>query len=220
MGLPVAITLAGSPDTRSEVLLAYEAGYRLQPAPWLTLDVTGFHNDYRSVQSVNSGVPVVQLQAIPPTIIQPLYFANNNSVRSEGVEVAANWTVRPKWRISGSYGGLRVRWQGTGASTPLLEVREGADNPAHQFNIRSQWDATRILQIDGGMYYVGGLSAVNLPSYVRLDARIGLRLLENLELSLVGQNLGTGRHREFIPEALFQESEVGRSAYARLTWRF
>jgi outer membrane receptor protein involved in Fe transport len=57
---------------------------------------------------------------------------------------------------------------------------------------------------------------------VRLDARLGWRPSEQLELSVGVQNLLEPRHPEFyMPDALVVPgNQVGRSAYGKIAWRF
>jgi iron complex outermembrane receptor protein len=58
-------------------------------------------------------------------------------------------------------------------------------------------------------------------SYVTPDARLSWRPQDNLELSLVGQNLLDDHHPEFVPEIIdTSPSEVERSVYGEITWRF
>jgi len=52
---PIAIGtpgVNGGPDFRSETLIAYEAGYRIQPTAKLALSLATFYNDYDHVRSV------------------------------------------------------------------------------------------------------------------------------------------------------------------------
>jgi outer membrane receptor protein involved in Fe transport len=61
---------------------------------------------------------------------------------------------------------------------------------------------------------------VTIPGSNRLDARLGWRFTESLDLSVGAQNLLDPRH----PEAgrLFWErtTEMKRSAYLKFTWQF
>jgi hypothetical protein len=44
-------------------------------------------------------------------------------------------------------------------------------------------------ELDFGVYFVVDLNGQNISDYTRLDARLGWRPMEKLEISLVGQNL-------------------------------
>jgi iron complex outermembrane receptor protein len=68
---------------------------------------------------------------------------------------------------------------------------------------------------------VDGLPAQQLPSYTRLDTRLSWRPAERVELSLVGQNLLKERHVESNDIGTsVTASQVRRSAYAKVSWRF
>jgi outer membrane receptor for monomeric catechols len=59
-----------------------------------------------------------------------------------------------------------------------------------------------------------------VPSYARLDARLGWRLAESVELSVAGQNLLDPCHFEFGPAYMLNPTQAKRSVYGRITWRF
>src|SRR4051812_13006365 len=48
---PTVVWLQGNPDFRSEILIAYELGYRVQPHPKVSLDLALFYNDYDRLRS-------------------------------------------------------------------------------------------------------------------------------------------------------------------------
>jgi iron complex outermembrane receptor protein len=62
---------------------------------------------------------------------------------------------------------------------------------------------------------------VDIDSYVELDLRLGWEAKPGLEFALIGQNLLDNHHREFLPDFIStQPTEVKRSIYGRVTWRF
>lgn len=60
-------------------------------------------------------------------------------------------------------------------------------------------------------------TAEPLPGYATFDVRLGWRPVNNLELSIVGQNLPEAQHSEF--PASVQE-EIQRGFYAKMAWHF
>jgi iron complex outermembrane recepter protein len=65
---------------------------------------------------------------------------------------------------------------------------------------------------------VGG---TGIPSYVTGDLRLAWRPAKNWEFALVGQNLLEAHHAEFSSTTIATErTEVERSVYGKLTWRF
>jgi iron complex outermembrane receptor protein len=83
------------------------------------------------------------------------------------------------------------------------------------------------LQTDVLVYYSStsqsdslGNFQLPVPPWFRVDVRAGWRVNPNWELSLVGQNLLSSHHLEFVPEALMNPSYIRREVYLRSTWRF
>ena len=65
------------------------------------------------------------------------------------------------------------------------------------------------------------LPELSVPGYTRVDTRIGWRPNRRLGLDLVLQNLLDDRHLEFFAFDLgIQPTEVRRSLYGKMTWRF
>jgi iron complex outermembrane receptor protein len=77
------------------------------------------------------------------------------------------------------------------------------------------------IQLDSWLRYVDALRAGGTSPYITLDARLAWRPFPGLELALVGQNLLDHSHPEFSAEILENLStEVPRSFYGKITWRF
>ena len=56
-------TTLGNSRFDSEKMVAFEVGYRNVPAPWLTVDVAGFYNDYDQLASLERITPTTILRA-------------------------------------------------------------------------------------------------------------------------------------------------------------
>ncbi len=63
-------------------------------------------------------------------------------------------------------------------------------------------------------------SGNTIPSYSSLDARIGWRVSDDVELSLAGQNLLDDHHIEYVAEKYTLPTEVARGFYAKIRWDF
>lgn len=195
--------LAGG-DFDSEKLLAYELGYRVRPVENLTLSLATFYNVYDSLRSLN-GTP-------PATLV----IANDFEGETWGVELSGNWRATSWWRLRGGYTYLhKSLWPTSASANP--SVREGND-PEHQFLLQSILDLPAHFQFDVTARFVDTLPNPNVPSYFALDARLAWRFGENLEISVVGQNLWDNRHPEFGAPATRQE--IPRGVYGKVTWRF
>lgn len=211
-GLPILASVFGNPDLPSETLLANEVGYRFQPRGRLSFDLAAFYDRYHFPRTV-PGNPVLDLAPVPHLLV-PVSILTGGRARAYGLEVSAQWAVYHRWKLAGSYTALRSLSAQFGITGP-----EGR-SPAHQFQVRSYLDLTPTLQLDTAFYYVGKLPTIAVPDYDRLDARLGWRPSNNVEFSLALQNLLDNRHPEFVSEALTAGSQVGRSAFGRITWRF
>jgi len=74
-------------------------------------------------------------------------------------------------------------------------------------------------ELDLMLYYQSDYPARFVPSYTRLDLRLGWKPIPEVELSLMGQNLLDSQHLEFGDQAS-PKTETERSFYAKATLRF
>jgi iron complex outermembrane receptor protein len=219
--LPAYVTLFGNPDLKSEELVAYELGYRFQATSRLSFDIASFYNVYDHLRSAEPGTPSVEASPPPPHLLFPLMVSNQVKGKTYGVEVAADWRLLEWWRIQASYSYLQIRLNGSESLDPTAKVDQGR-SPHHQFHLRSSMDLRRDLECNLNFRFVDKLPDFNVKSYASLDARLAWRPHPNLELAIVGQNLLSNHHAEFKGEAIISSlpTEVERSVYGKITWRF
>jgi iron complex outermembrane receptor protein len=139
--------------------------------------------------------------------------------------LAANFEINHWWRLRGSYTWLRLQIHNSGAGIFPVEATVEGNEAEHRAMLRSQMDLPWNLQFDVALHYVDNLpSSVPgraVPSYVGLDVRLAWRPRENLEVSLVAQDLLDPRHPEFVPISNpASAAEVPRSVYGAVTIRF
>lgn len=210
--------VVGTPDYRSEELIAYELGYRTQLTPRLSLDLASFYNDYDDLRTLEPGKPFFE-PGPPPHAVTPLFVRNRLSGRTYGAELAANWSVTDRWRLSFSYSALQVGLRPDANSRDSIARAPEGDTPEHQLHLRSYLDLSPRLSFDVLLYHVSRLESGDIPAYTRADARFAWRPSRDMEVSLTFQNLFDRRHQEFGPTFLVTPSEIGRSVYGKLTWR-
>jgi iron complex outermembrane receptor protein len=201
----------GSPDLQSEKLIAYELGYRVQPHDQLSLSLATYYNDYddiRSIEPVNPPAPI------------PLVFRNGQKGESYGAELSAEYRVTETWRLRASFSELHLRISPQPGSLDASFGRAEAADSKHHLLVRSSWDLSRNFQFDGTFRYISRVEnpTVAVPSYSELDLRLGWLPTEQLELSIVGQNLLHARHSELGVIAARQE--FARSVYGKIVWRY
>ncbi len=213
------LTLFGNPDFKAENVHDFETGYRAQVNPRLSLDFTGFLTSYHELETTEPEAPFFATDQ--GLLVIPLKFGNLAHARSYGVEFFAHWNVTDRWKINPGYSLLQMAVKRDPSSQdPDIEQTSG-NTPRHQFQIRSLFNLRRNLEWDSSLIYVSGLRHLAIPSYVRLDTRLGWRLGESVEFSIVGQNLLTPRHLEFFDTSgLVLHTEVERSVFGKITWRF
>lgn len=213
------LTQVGNPTGSSEELIAYELGYRIQPEKNISLDVSAFYNDYdRLIIGVPGSVPL----AYGANIIVPIYPLNIGTAHTWGGETTAKWNPNAYTELAASYTLLRMKFD---QADPLGYNFMGK-TPQQQFNVRATFDLPHDLEFTASAYYMDRLSAIDfntglgVEAYTRLDLRLMWEPVENIELSLVGQNLLDDLHQEFSGFAYQNSSQVPRSVYGNLTWKF
>jgi iron complex outermembrane receptor protein len=221
--LPVVEAIFGSTQFKSEDLLAYEGGYRVQATKSLSLDIAAFYNNYTNLRSAEPGTPFPEPVGSPtPTdVVYPFTASNKMGGGTYGIEPFAEWQVLPRWRLLGSYSYLQMDIsKNKNSLDPTPDIPNG-QSPRHQFYVRSSIDLPKHFEQDLSLRYVDKLPSLNIPSYYSLDFHLGWRPGSHLELSLVGQDLLNSRHLEFIPEFInTTPTEVRRSISGHITFKF
>jgi iron complex outermembrane receptor protein len=204
-------SVVGNVNVKSEVLMAYELGYRIQPVKRLNVDVATFYNDY---SHLIGDQPSAFVPGVPVGIFE---LEPENSLRAQtyGGEAVVSFAATDTWRLTGSYSLLLAHVEGTPAVN-AAQIEESA--PRQQFVLRSSVDVTPSASVDGQLRYVDNVEGVS--AYVTADARISYRPTANLELALVGQNLVRSHHVEQVSLVGAPTVEVERGFYGRITWRF
>jgi iron complex outermembrane receptor protein len=206
----------GTRTSKSERVYAFEAGWRAELLDRLTLDVAAFYNDYNSLESFT--IAPLQITSLAPfEAYQAVYLSNRDSTETWGTEVDLRADLMEWWRVIVAY----TYYHG-----------QDSTDATHTGVIRSQLDLPFDLEFDATLYLVGntfthadqgGFGIADLgpiPGYERLDLRLGWNPCENFELSLVGLNLTDNRHPEAPSELGIATTEVQRSFYGKVTFRY
>jgi iron complex outermembrane receptor protein len=202
-GTPLVI-IAGSSSFRSESLVAYEAGFRSQPAQRVSYEVAIYHNRYDDLRSQDR-------QPAPPVIL-------GNSVEGHisGIETGATWEPTATVRVHGSYAWLR-RSIGPEPGSTDVSGGEGNDAP-HLAGLQLFTDIRADLRFNVMLRYVAALPRPRLPAYAEADLTLQWDVLPWAELAFTGQNLLHRSHPEFFSgQSRLEEYE--RSVFVTLTLR-
>ena len=217
--------LLGNPDIRAEHLLDFEIGYRTELTRRVSVDLTGFLSHYGNFETIEPGAAYFTMSPAPAHLVLPNEFANLGTARTYGSEAAFNWNITKHWRISPGFSYLQMRATPDASSHDTTVATTPGDSPKFEWQIRSSWDLRRTLQWDTSAYYVAALPGSStasglVPSYTRLDTRLGWRIGEATEFSVGGQNLLTPRHAEFANGLQVNPTFAERSFIVGMTWRF
>lgn len=207
------IRVVGNRDMSAERLVAWEAGWRVQPAQNLSFDLATFVNDYQDLQSLEPGAPFFDGTAI----VVPLQFANGLEGRTWGVEAASQWIATPDWTLRGSYSFLAAAIERDSDSADAENVTTFEESfPSHQASLRSAWDLGNAFELDLGLFFVDEVPSADAEDYLRADVRLGWRPDSANELSLIVHGLLHHREREF--DATFQGTESAPEAGILVRW--
>jgi iron complex outermembrane receptor protein len=200
-------------DFQPEKLLAYELGYRAQPAANASISISTFYNVYRDLRSLEPA----------PGGRLPVMFANRMRGDTYGVELWANYQVNTWWRLAAGTNWLHQNLHFDAGSGGLGGIPLAGNDPTYQASARStlalgHWT----LNLD--LRRVGALPSPASPAYTELDSRIAWTVSPSLEFSLTGSNLLHPHHLEFgtaaAPIQLGPTGvETGRSFFVEWRWR-
>lgn len=218
---PQSITVLGNDDFDSEELIAFELGHRLQYNKRLSIDIAGFIDTYDHLRTLEGGAPFLETEP-SPYVVLPQIFDNEMDGNVYGVEVAADCQVTDRWKLFAGYTYVQMQLHAEDDGGMGFFGAEGGEGstPHHQFHARSYYDLPCGFEFDMGLYAVSSLPNYGVPSYLRLDTRLGYRPSEQLELSIGAQNILDDRHPEFGITSSIPPTEVEHSVYAKMTYRF
>lgn len=220
-GLNNLFSIIGNNNIKSEDLVAYELGYRLQPTEKIFLDVATYFHSYTDLVSQEPLAPFTETTPSPTHLVFASQLQNKLKGEAYGVEVAGKWKVYDWWELSSAFNWFQfdLRRSPTSADT-TARVSDG-NSPKYQFNIRSHLKLPYHFELDTALFVIDELDSLKIPSYHRLDVRLGWLPTETIEMSLVLQNLTDPRHKEFGGnEGGSTRNEVPRSLYGKVVWKF
>ncbi|HUR40043.1 MAG TPA: TonB-dependent receptor [Verrucomicrobiae bacterium] len=194
----------GNPDQDTEKLVAYEIGTRIL-CECATIDLALFWNAYDDLRSRETGAPP--------------RFGNGIKGRGTGGEVAVAWQPADAVTVRWSYAYLDLEAESKPGSTDTTEAAVIEDSsPRHQAGIRTYWQPSPAWNAAAFLRYVSevGAEAREIPAYAELNARLGWRLTEQVEIALVGENLFDAQHAEARTPTSY--SEVERSGLVEVNW--
>jgi iron complex outermembrane receptor protein len=201
--------LLPSTDFDTEKLTALEAGYRGEPASWLSLSVNLFYNFYTDLRTTE----FLNGQTIPIELL------NGQRGRTYGIEAWGKAQVTPWWRISLGATTLHKNFHLLDDRVDLQPRNSLGVDPHWQVVGSSDMELTPRLKLTLDVRGVGELDLEpRVPGYVEASGQIAYDLTEGIELFVAGRNLLHQAHLENGDPGASQRAR--RSIYAGSRLRF
>lgn len=208
---PPAPSVAGGPNFVSEKVVAYELGYRVQPASSLSVSLSGFFNTYHDLYSV---------EPEPGTLT--FHIQNGTEGESYGTELDFIASPLDWWKLRGGYTYFHKNiWDKPGHT---FDPTYAGTDPTHQFLVQSMMNLPANITLDLVGRYVGGLPAstvASLPavqSYYEANVRVAWKH-EFAELAVTGQNILSEWHSEYGTATPQGQNRIPRNIFVQATIR-
>jgi iron complex outermembrane receptor protein len=212
--IPFYVTVAGDPNYRTEELLAYEAGYRIQIGERLSLDVAVFNNYYDHLQTQEAGEIFVEMASLPYTVL-PVSLGNGMKGETYGGTFVANWQPLDRWRLRFQYSRIEFDLELKPGSADVNSLNLAGNSPRHQFAMYSFVELPHGLSLYTGARFVDDLRSQGIEDYLAVDLNLAWQVSDVFRVSLTLQNANDRRHREF-GDGTFLE----RRGYLKMAWTF
>jgi len=226
-GMPGIVSVYGSTNFKSEDLLAYEVGYRVQATNSFSADISAFYNDYTNLRTAEPGLPFMETVDSTPVMVFPYVAENKMSGGTYGIEPFFDWKILPQWKVFGSYSYLQMNIHKNADSLDTTNDLPNGSNPKNQVFFQSTYDLPWHIEQVLSVRHVDHLTGLSnpiissVPGYNSLDGGIHWSVRPNLVLAFDGQNWLDNRHIEFPPDFINTvPTVVTRTYYGSVTWSF
>lgn len=215
--LPGAIYYQGNKQFKSENVLTYELGYRTSFQKSLSFDITGFYSQYKNLWQM----AFLPYEITSSYIKQDMLVTNRGNSHSYGVEIASVWQMLDWWRWDVNYSWFHNQYSNDYETRGYYSV-----SPNQRTSLRGLINLTDTVDFDIWWRYSGkniGTSTfgmLSVPSYFSLDLRTAWRPIQNLELSITGQNLLQSNHLEYVAETAYLPTAIVRGVYGKISLTF
>lgn len=196
---------AAASNFQAEDLVAYEVGYRGQPAAGASLSVSLFYNVYDRLRTtvLTGGTP-------------PLTFGNDLEGSTYGLEAWGSYSLASWWRLRAGGNAIGKDLRVKDGVVDLSNKQAAGQDPSYQAQLRSEMTVAPGIDIDLALRRVAHVFPTQVPAYTELDAHLAWQVTPNIRLSLHGFNLLNERRLEVDNPATSPPRYTGRSVYARL----
>lgn len=218
------ITIFGNKDLDSEVVMAYELGWRYNISEKNAMDVAIFYNDYDNVKTemARQDDAYFDYDGQISRMIVPVYRENVLTGGIYGAELYWRYSPLELWHLSIGYSYLKnILKSDVMTFEEMIGLKIGEIDPEHKVFFTSRFDFLDEWSWDIFAYYVEDLVAHKVPSYLRLDTRIGWQVNNHWEVEFIGQNLLECEHDEYTFPILPMESTRAETTFiGQVSYRY
>jgi iron complex outermembrane receptor protein len=138
-----------------------------------------------------------------------------------GAELAVTWKPIEAVSLYASYALLRMHLHLEHGSTDTFSESTEQGSPRQQVFARASVDFPDGFELDLMSRWVENLTVPDVDSYIELDARLGWRATDGLDVAVVGQSLLHPHHFEAGSTIIGNQArEVERGVYLTVWLRF
>lgn len=229
--LPAVAGVKGNQAFDSQEVIAHEMGWRMLITKDISLDTALFYNKYDALRTFWYRLAEENAFFYPDHVEMYGIATNEGEGSVHGAELAVACQPTDKLKVDVAYSWIQDKF----INSEMMNINE---SPAHQFSVHGSWRATEDITLDLWLRYVDetiwiytpGTSndtlfenaafRYNADSYLTCDFQMEWHLMENLSLSLVGQNLLDSGHVEATQDYYTPPTEIERGVYAKVTYGF
>lgn len=210
-GIPFPLVIAGNPSLKPVTVWSGEIGYvRSLASDAARLELTAFFtksDDLISLLFANSAP-----RTGPPATPFMLWAAQNiGGIKAYGVEASLSGKIGNDWTWRGNYSWTKVDQaiEGNGNGMYRWPYNYDSSTPRHKVNAQLSYEHGPLLATLLGRYISGTTQLAPTPSRVfvpreipdsfALDAKLSVRLHDNVTVSLTGENLTNARGATLSP---------------------
>ena len=217
------ITVFGNKALDPEVVIAYELGGRYNVSQKSAIDLAIFYNDYDNIKTEmlqEDGAYFDYDDQISRLII-PVSRENVLAGGIYGAELYGRYSPFETWQLSVGYSYLKNALKSDVLTfQEMIGLKIGEIDPEHKVFFTSWLDFANNWAWDVFVYYVEDLVAHKVPSYLRLDTRIGWIVDRNWEVEFIGQNLLEREHYEYTPILPLESTRAETTLIGRISYRY
>lgn len=207
-----------NPDFQSEIVTAYELGIRQQISDRFSWDLALFYNDY---DKLLAGRRTITPDLANGRVLLVEKVENSMIGKTAGLELIVDYKQSKDLEFSLAYSFITMDFDAIEGIEKIYE--NSKSTPHHQVSVRMTKQLIDNLSLTTWLRYVDGIesSTLKVDAYTTFDMSLAWQVTDDLELSLVGQNLFDKQHVEFLNTSINPlVGEVERSVYGQIRWEF